>query len=716
MGIKAEEAGFGVARDVSETMERKLTTIIAMDVVGYSRLMEIDEQGTFDRLKDARLNIIDPSIARHSGRTVKLMGDGALAEFPSVVGALQCAVEIQRQFASRHGIADGMQRLQFRIGLHLGDVIVEGDDIYGDGVNVASRLESISQPGGIVLSKQVHDHIGANVPVRFISLGDQTVKNISRPIQAYRVDFGADIVFAHVIRFRNFELDTAHFELREAGGRIAVEPQVFDLLVFLARNANRTVTREEIFAAIWGKRIVSDSALSSQIKAARRAVGDDGVSQHTIATLHGRGFRFVAAIENVGSDAVNGGADERVEKEPSPVALKPSVAVLPFANLNHDPSEDYFADGITEDITTALAKNRWLTVIARNPAFAFRGSKDSIRIIGEKLNATYVVTGSIRKAGSRFRITVQVVDAETEQSVWSERLDRDMVDIFELQDEISDIVACRIEAELGLSEQKKAERRPRKNRGAWDFYQLGIAEFYKFTREGNLQCQDLLRKAIELDSGYGGAHSRLAYAIVLSMVYFDAAPDDARMDDALNAAQRAIELDDQDANGFFTLGRVHLARREYDRAIEALQHAVGLNPSLAVTYCGLGDSYAYEGRLDEAIEQFEIAIRLSPHDPFRWAFYSYRSLAHLFRHEFAEAASWARKSVQIPNAQYWARAHLVAALGHLGDENQARIAVIDLMRVKPEFSLAFAREHLFYLKRSEQIEIYLDGLRKAGLS
>ena len=188
------------------------------------------------------------------------------------------------------------------------------------------------------------------------------------------------------------------------------------------------------------------------------------------------------------------------------------------------------------------------------------------------------------------------------------------------------------------------------------------------------------------------------------------------MDDALNAAQRAIELDDQDANGFFTLGRVHLARREYDRAIDALQHAVELNPSLAVTYCGLGDSYAYEGRLDEAIEQFEISIRLSPHDPFRWAFYSYRSLAHLFRLEFAEAASWARKSVQIQNAQYWARAHLVAALGHLGDENQARTAVIDLMRIKPEFSLAFAREHLFYLKRSEQIEIYVDGLRRAGLS
>ena len=697
-------------------MERKLTTIIAMDVVGYSHLMEIDEQGTLDRLKDARSNIIDPAIARHFGRTVKLMGDGALAEFPSVVGALQCAVEIQQQFASRNGIAGGMHGLRFRIGLHLGDVIVEGDDIYGDGVNVASRLESISQPGGIVLSKQVHDHIGANVPVRFISLGEQTVKNISRPIQAYRVDFGVDAVPAHVIRFRNFELDTAHFELREAGERIAVEPQVFDLLVFLARNANRTVTREEIFAAIWGERIVSDSALSSQIKAARRAVGDDGVSQHTIATLHGRGFRFVAAIENVPADTVDGDAGDQASDNPPQARSRPSVAILPFANQNRDSSEDYFADGITEDITTAIAKNRWLTVIARNPAFAFRGSNDSIRTIGEKLNATYVVTGTVRKAGTRFRITVQVVDAETEQSIWSERFDRDMTDIFDLQDEISELVACQIEAELGLSEQKRAERRPRKNRGAWDLYQLGLVEFYKFTRDGNLQCQDLLRKAIELDSSFSSAYSRLAYAIILSMVYFDATPNDLRMDEALDAAQRAIELDDQDANSFFTLGRVYLARREYSQAIDALEHALELNPSLAVTYCGLGDSLAYEGRLDEAIEQFDIAIKLSPHDPFRWAFFSYRSLAHLFRGEFTEAASWARKSVQIPNAQYWARAHLVAALGQLGNEDQARIALADLLKVKPEFSLAFAREHLFYLKRSEQIEVYVDGLRRAGLS
>lgn len=693
-------------------MDRKLTTMMAMDVVGYSRLMELDEKGTLERLKDMRATVVDPAVARHSGRMVKLMGDGALLEFGSVVGALQCAVDIQRELGGRNGSAGRNKALRLRIGIHLGDVIVEGGDIYGDGVNVAARLESIADPGGIVLSKQVHDHIGANVPVRFASLGEQSVKNISRPIHAYRVDLGGQ---PHVIRFRGFELDTALFELHQAGERIPLEPQVFDLLVFLARNSHRTVTKEEIFAAIWGDRVVSDAALSSQIKAARRALGDDGASQHTIATVHGRGFRFIAPIEGAAPAPA-----EAEETSPDPVppaaAKKLSVAVLPFANLNQDPSEDVFADGIAEDITTALAKNRWLTVVARNPAFAFRGSKEGIRAIGQKLNAQYLVTGSVRKAGTRFRITVQVADADSEQSVWSERFDRDKVDIFDLQDEISELVAARIEAELGLSEQKKAERKPRKNLGAWDLYQLGTAEFYRFSPESNAKAQDLLRQAIALDPELASAHSRLGYAIVLSMVYFDAPPDAAKMDEALAAAERAIRLDDQDANGYFALGRVRLARCEYDLAINALEYALKLNPCLAVAYCGLGDFLAYEGRLDQAIEQFEIAVRLSPHDPFRWGFFSYRSLAHLFRGEFQDAATWARRAVQVPNAQYWARAHLVAALGHLGDAAQTETAVKDLMQIKREFSLEFARRHLFYIKRPDQMDTYLEGLKRAGIA
>jgi len=521
---------------------------------------------------------------------------------------------------------------------------------------------------------------------------------------------------ANVIRFGDFELDVALFEVRRAGTRIAVEPQVFNLLVYLAQNSDRTVTKDEVFRAIWGDRVVSEAALSSQIKAARKVLGDDGSSQHMIRTVHGRGFRFLAPVEKAAPAPIAAADQGAAARALAEVRRKPSAAVLPFTNSNRDPDEDYIADGIAEDITTALSKYRWLTVVARNSAFAFRHSTDGIRMIGQKLEADYIVVGSVRKAGTRTRITVQVVDADTEHSLWSERFDRDVVDIFDLQDEITELVAARIGAELDLTEQQKAERRPRKNLGAWDLYQLGVAEFYRFTREANLTSQDLLGQALEMDPDFASAYSRLAYAIVLGMVYFDELPCQERLDEALLAARRAIELDDQDANGYYTLGRVHLARREYEQAIDALEHALELNPCLAQTYCGLGDSLAYEGRLDEAIERFDIAIRLSPHDPFRWGFYSYRSLAHLFRGEFQEAVLWARKAVQVPNVQYWAKAHLVAALGHLGDTEQAKCAIRDLLQVKPEFSVAFAMEHLFYLKRADQMETYITGLKKAGLT
>lgn len=695
-------------------MQRKLTSILSMDVVGYSRLTEHDEIGTVRRLKEIRQELFDPSIERHSGRTIKLMGDGALMEFNSIVDALGCAIEIQTAMDSHNNGTPQSSALQFRAGLHLGDVIIDGDDIYGDGVNVAARLEALAAPGGIVLSRQVFDQISGKLPVSMISLGEQTVKNLSRPIDAFKVDWARSQGNEEVLKFDTYEIDTGLFELRESGRKIPLEPQAFDLLVLLARNAGRIVTKDEIFSKIWDGRIVSESALSSQVKAARRAVGDTGSRQAVIATVHGRGFRFVAEMQGTPEELAPVPMVEMPELDV--VSTRPSVAILPFKNMNADSSEDYLADGITEDISIAVAKNRWLTVVARNPAFSFRNSKESLRVIGEKLEAQYLVTGSMRKAGSRFRIAVEIVDAETELRVWSERFDRDGIDIFDLQDEISEMVAARIESELGLAEQKKAERTSRKNRGAWDLYQLGSAEFYKFTPEGNLNAQQHLRASIDLDSTLAAAHSRLAYAITLSMIYFDADTDKARMDEALVAARRAIELDDQDANGYFTLGRVHLARQEYGLAIEALEHALELNPCLAVTYCGLGDSLAYEGRLDEAIKQFEIAIRLSPHDPFRWAFYSYRSLAHLFRGEYQTSVEWARRSIRVPNAQYWAWAHLVAALGHIGKESDITAARVDLLQKKPEFTVAFAQQRLFYLKLPGQLEMYLDGLRRSGIT
>lgn len=515
------------------------------------------------------------------------------------------------------------------------------------------------------------------------------------------------------LRFGDFELDTAHFELRRDGRLVQLEPRTFDLLTLLARNAGRTVTKDEIFETIWHDRIVSDAALSSQIKAARRAIGDDGKAQQMIATVHGRGFRLQAQPQGEIS-----GSGEPIPSPPDATRISaagPTVAVLPCSSLDPDGRGKIVAHGLTEDLITALSRNRWLRVIARSPAFALGRETGDAADIAAKLDADYVVTGTVRREGVRIRVTAQAVDVRDMRCIWNERFDRDMMDVFELQEEISQLVASQIATELGICEQRKAAGRLRKNLGAWELYQLGSSEFYRFTAESNQRSQRLMRQAIQADPDFGSPLSRLAYAIVLEMVYFDGPLDQARLDEALELAERAVACDDQDAQAFFSLGRVRLARREYELAIDALEEAVRLNPCLALTYCGLGDSLSYEGRLDEAVEQFEKAIALSPHDPFRWAFMSYRSLAHLFGRQFEDAAYWARRATQVPNCHYWARVNLTAALGHVGDGRQSEEATEALRKCRPDFSRSFAEERLFFVKDPCQIALLLDGLRRAGI-
>lgn len=506
------------------------------------------------------------------------------------------------------------------------------------------------------------------------------------------------------IRFGAFELDMARFELRRDGRPLPLEPRTFDLLALLARNIGRTVTRDEIFQSVWKGQIVSESALSSQIKAARRALGDDGVAQQMIATIHGRGFRL----------------RRQAGHDPEPVVPEgrsgtPTVVVLPCVSVEQDGRGAIIAQGMTEDIITALSRNRWLRVVSRSTAFALGTAEASRGEVAAKLGADYVVTGSVRRAGNRVRTTVQTIDARDNRCIWNERFDRDMTDIFELQEEISRLVASRIATELGIMEQERAARQPRRNLGTWELYQLGSAEFYRFTAESNRRSQRLLQQAIRQDPTFASPYSRLAYAMILEMVYFEGARDQSRLDEALDLARQGVACDDQDAQAFFSLGRVRLARREYELAIDALEQAIDLNPCLALSYCGLGDSLAYEGRLDEAIGQFETAISLSPHDPFRWAFMSYRALAHLFAHQFDDAAHWARRATQVPNAHYWANANLVAALGHLGDSRQVQEAAQALYTSCPGFSREFAEERLFFVKDRSQLRTLLDGLRRAGI-
>ncbi|MGY6645386.1 MAG: winged helix-turn-helix domain-containing tetratricopeptide repeat protein [Salinarimonas sp.] len=526
-----------------------------------------------------------------------------------------------------------------------------------------------------------------------------------------------------VIRFAGFELDMRAFELRRDGVPVPVEPRTFDLIALLARHAGRTVTRDQIFATIWHDRIVSDAALSSQIKAARRALGDDGLSQRLISTIHGRGFRLrIARDDQAGSQPEHAAAETAIpppKAEPPdhkpPRPKRPTLAVLPLDNLDADGRGSVIAQGLTEDLISALSRTRWLRVVSRAPAFALSRMYDDIADIAQALDARYLVTGSLRRSGGRVRVTMQATDAQTMRCLWSESFDRPMGDIFDLQEEISGLVAARIATELGIREQKRAARMPRRNLGSWELYQLGTSEFYRFTLESNRRCNELMRQAIRLDPDYAEPYARLAYTIILEAVYFEGPVDQARLDEALALAREAVARDDLDANAYFALGRVRLARCEYALAIDALETAVSLNPCHALSYCGLGDSLAYEGEINVSLRMFDKALELGPHDPFRWAFMSYRALAHLFAGQFEQAAQWSQRAANIPNAHYWSKANLVSALGHLGAGEELRAAITTLDEARPGFSCAFAKERLFYVKRDDQMNTFLEGLRRAGI-
>jgi TolB-like protein/Tfp pilus assembly protein PilF len=573
---------------------RRLAAILAADVVGYSKLMRSDEAGTLAALKGQRTQFIEPLISDHSGRIVKLMGDGFLVEFGSVVDAVNCALAWQKG----NGETVNGTPLVYRIGINLGDIIIDEDDTYGDGVNIAARLETLAKPGGICVSAIVRDQVKGKVEAEFEDMGDQHLKNIGEPVRAYH-----------------------------AGQRQA-EPG-------------------------------PEAASSSR-------------------------------------------ADE------------PTIAILPFNNMSADKEQEYFSDGITEDIITALSKYRWLKVVARNTTFGFKGKSPNIAELSRQLGADYVVEGSVRKAGNRVRITAQLVDAAGNH-IWAERYDRELDDIFAVQDEITETIVGRIEPELGMVERQRVAHKPRSNLKAWDCYHLGMSNFYKFTADANGKAQSLFKESSELDPAFGDPYAWWAYAVVLGMVYFDDEPGQEKLDQALGSALKAVEIDEQNAVFHMVLARVRLARCEYEMALAELQTAIDLNPTFATAYCGLGDSLAYEGRVEESIPLFEKAIRLSPQDPQRWAFYSYGALALIFNSEFEQAVVWAKNALQVPNCQYWANAHLAAALAHLGRSAEASDAVVQLLATKAGFSCAFARKKLFYIKRPEQMALYLDGLRKAGV-
>jgi TolB-like protein/Tfp pilus assembly protein PilF len=520
-----------------------------------------------------------------------------------------------------------------------------------------------------------------------------------------------------IYRFKTFELDTDRFELRDNQVPVQIEPQVFALLSLLVTNSDRMISKEEMINEVWNGRVVSDSALSSRIKSLRRVLGDDGRSQKLIRTVHGRGFRFVADVAVATDDDETGGVADSTEKDTDvrKTVSKPAIAVLPFLNMSGDADQEYFSDAITQDIITNLSKHRWLDVTARNTSFGYKGKSINVRQLADELGVDYVVEGSVRRSGDRIRVTAQLADAHTGTQRWSDRYDRDLKDVFAVQDEITAKIVARLEPEIGAAERQKVAKSERRDLQAWECYHLGVYHFFKFTAADNQEAQKLLQRSRELDPKFGEAHAWWAYAVVLGMVYWDTDPSEELLDEALAAASVALELDDQNATFYALKARVQLARREYDAALTENEMAINLNPTFAAAHCGLGDSLAYEGRYDEAIKTFENAIELSPNDPQRWAFLTYGALAHIFKGDFETAVKWCETASEIPNCQYWTTAHKAVALAYLGATDRAKRTVARLLKERPDFSIEFAKKKLFFLKDPEQIRTYMEGLALAGV-
>jgi len=405
---------------------------------------------------------------------------------------------------------------------------------------------------------------------------------------------------------------------------------------------------------------------------------------------------------------------QAAETENLPIADRPTIAVLPFTNMSNEPEQEYFADGVTEDIITALSRIRWFFVIARNSTFVFKGHEKDIREIAQQLGVRYVLEGSVRKSGNRIRVTAQLIDGPIGKHVWADRYDRDLKDIFAVQDEITETIVGALEPELGKAERERAKIKRPENLGAWDLYQRGLSYLYSPSKENLAEAQRLFRESIALDPSLGPALSGSAEAYYFALVYGYSDSLEGDRGEALSAAQKAVELDNEDASAHCTLGRIHYARKEHDLAIPELEAALAINPSLAWGHYGIGASLVFSGRASESLPHLETAIKLSPHDPNMGSFVVRIADAHLFMHQYDNAIDWAKKALRQPNFQWSRYAVLIAALGHLGRLREAGQYLEELMELRPDFSRTFVQEtHL--ITGENEMDHYLEGLSKAGL-
>jgi len=512
--------------------------------------------------------------------------------------------------------------------------------------------------------------------------------------------------------FADHMLDTDRRELRCGSEAVAVEPQVFDLLVYLVENRDRVVSKDDLFASVWGGRIVSDSTLTSRINAARKAIGDSGKGQRLIRTIARKGFRFVGSLR--GEPATPLTATSAESARPAfTLPDRPAIAVLPFINMSGDPEQEYFSDGISEDIITALSKLRWFFVIARNSSFLYKGKTVHMKQVAEDLGVRYVLEGSVRKGGDRVRITAQLNDVVTGSQLWAERYDRDLADVFAVQDEITEAIVAAIQPQLYAAENFHAQRKPPDSMDAWDLVMRALSHYWRVTRQDNVVAQALLEKATAIDPNYGQALGVLAASHTFSahMGWADMA---TAVPIAERAALAAILADSEDPWAHYALGSVYLFTRSFDDSLAEFELALRLNPnfSLAQGYYGL--ALAYCGRWEESDAAARRAQRLSPRDPFSAIFYGVAAYAQFVGRNYDEAMRLSREAVRQRGDFVGGHRVLTAAASMAGHDLIAKLALQELRRAQPNISLAWIASNM-PIQHDAEREHYLEAFRKAGL-
>jgi TolB-like protein len=512
--------------------------------------------------------------------------------------------------------------------------------------------------------------------------------------------------------FANHSLDTDRRELSRGSERIAVEPQVFDLLVYLVQNRDRVVSKGDLIASVWGGRIVSDSTLTSRINAARKAVGDSGESQTLIRTIARKGLRFVGDVQTTPHAAEASRAEP--ERPALPLPDRPAIAVLPFVNMSGDPEQEYFSDGISEDIITALSKQRWFFVIARNSSFFYKGKAVHMKQIADELGVGYVVEGSVRKAGDQVRITVQLNDVGTGNHIWGERYDRNLADVFAVQDEITEAIVAAIEPQLYAAENFHAQRKPPDSLDAWDLVMRALSHYWRVTRQDIVVAQALLEKAISIDPNYGQALGLLATSHTFN-THMGWADMETVGPIAERAARAAILADSEDPWAHQALGYVHLFARRFDDSLAEFELALRLNPNFALAQGYYGVALAYCGRWEEGDMAARRALRLSPRDPFSATFYGVAAYNHFVGRNYDKAIQLSREAIRQRADFVGGHRVLTAAASMAGQTDVAKVALQELRRAQPNISLAWIANQM-PMKRDADREHYLEGFRRAGLT